>query len=65
MKVESGIRVKAFDVMHRAVEDGVNYGWRRAHKHAEAPIEMVVKNEIMTAVINSLCDYFDFIPEEE
>ncbi len=35
--VRGGIKVRAYPVLCRAVEEGVAYGWRRAHKHIDTP----------------------------
>lgn len=59
-KVSGGMRVRAYEVLHRAVEEGVGYGWRRAHKYTERPDEETIKDQIVTAVLGEVCDYFDF-----
>jgi predicted Zn-dependent protease with MMP-like domain len=52
--------VRAYTVLCRAVEDGVAYGWRRAHKHTHAPDEKTIEDQIVTGVLNEICLYFDF-----
>lgn len=52
--------VRAYTVLRRAVEDGVAYGWRRAHKHTQSPDENTIEDEIVTGVLNEICLYFDF-----
>jgi hypothetical protein len=39
--VQGGMNVRAYPVLCRAVEEGVRYGWRRAHKHTNTPDVMV------------------------
>jgi hypothetical protein len=46
-------------VLSRSIEEGVAYGWRRAHKHTEAPDEEAIRDHIVTAVLNEICEYFD------
>lgn len=58
--VTGEMRVRAYEVLHRAVEEGVTYGWRRAHKHTDTPDEETIKDQILTAVLNEISDYFDF-----
>ncbi len=58
--VTGGLRVRSYEVLRRAVEEGVAYGWRRAHKHTEAPGEDTIKDEIVSAVLNEVAEYFDF-----
>ena len=63
--VTGGMRVRAYEVFRRAVEEGVAYGWHRAHKHTDTPNEEHVKDEIVTRVLNEVCEYFDFGDVEE
>jgi hypothetical protein len=57
------MRVRAYEVLSRAVEEGVAYGWRRAHKHTDSPGEDAVQQEVVQAVLNELCEYFGFDDE--
>ena len=61
VKVE--MRVKAYNVIADAVEEGVEYGWSHAHKHTDAPSDFAIKEEITQAVLNAICERFEF-PEE-
>lgn len=54
------MKAREYDVLCRAVEDGVAYGWRRAHKHVEDPDEHTIQVEIQQAVVNTICEWFDF-----
>lgn len=58
--VRGGMRVRAYEVLHRAIEEGTNYGWRRAHKHTDAPGEDAIKDQIVNAVLSEIGEYFDF-----
>ena len=58
--VSGGMRVRAYEVLRRAIEDGAAYGWRRAHKHTATPSEETIKDEIVTGILNEVCEYFDF-----
>lgn len=58
--VTGGMRVRSYEVLTRAVEDGVNCGWRRAHKHTDMPGEEAIKEAIYNAVTNAICEYFSF-----
>lgn len=60
-----GMRVRVYQVLDRAVEDGVNAGWRRAHKHAERAGEDAIKEAIHAAVLAEICDWFAFDDEEQ
>ena len=54
------IRFRAYDLIAQAVETGVAYGWRRAHKHVDKPEEQKVQEEIESAVMGALCEIMDF-----
>ena len=43
-----------------AAEEGVTYGWRRAHKHIDTPDVESIEEQIVTAVLNEICEYFNF-----
>lgn len=61
------MHAKDYDVLQRAVEEGIAYGWRRAWKHAEQqPEEAIaeeVRNQLHEAVISSISDWFHFDDE--
>lgn len=54
------MRVRAYDVLVRAVAEGVEYGWRRAHKHTDEPGEEAIKDQVIQGVLNEACEWFDF-----
>ena len=47
-------------VLEIALEQGVNYGYNRAHKHVENPSQSAIVDEIVEQVMNSLDEWFDF-----
>lgn len=61
--VAGGMRVRAYDVLRRAIEEGVEYGWRRAHKHTDAPDTETIKDQLVTGILNEVSEYFDFDDE--
>lgn len=50
-------------VLEMAIEQGVKYGYSRAHKHVENPSEGVIIDSIVEQVMNSLDEWFDFEDE--
>ena len=62
--VRGGMKVRAYDVLRRAIEEGVEYGWRRAHKHADSPDAETIKDQLITGILNEVCEYFDFDDED-
>ena len=57
------MRVRTYEVLRRAIEDGVATGWRRAHKHTDEPTAEVVQDQIVTAILNEVCEWFAFDEE--
>lgn len=58
------MRPKTYQVLALAVEEGVKLGWQRAHKHVDNPDEHAVTQEIESAVLGSICEWFTFDDEE-
>jgi hypothetical protein len=50
------IKVNVYKVLARAVEEGVAYGWNRAHKHTDTPSAEAIKEEIENAVMNEISE---------
>jgi hypothetical protein len=47
-------------VLEIAIEQGVRYGYKRAHKHVENPSESSIIMNIEEQVMSSIYEYFDF-----
>lgn len=60
----SQMRPRTYRILELAVEDGVKYGWHRAHKHSENPSELDIASEIQNAVLNAISEWFVFDDEE-
>lgn len=54
------MKANEYLVMNQAVEDGVAYGWMRAHKHVENPTEDQIKDAIVEGVMSTICQWFMF-----
>jgi hypothetical protein len=63
--VFGAIKVRVYPALCRAVEEGVAYGWRRAHKYVDTPDEETIKERIVTAVLSEISEYFDFNDDAE
>lgn len=50
------VKLDTWAIISRAVEEGVAYGWRRAHKHTDTPTEDAVTAEIEQAVMSALSE---------
>lgn len=54
------MRPLTYAILERAVEEGVSLGWRRAHKHDDAPDEDQARDQIQTAVMGAILEVFAF-----
>jgi len=55
-----GMKVKTYDILERAVEEGIRSGYRRAFKHTENPLEEELKESIRAAVMLRISEDFTF-----
>lgn len=58
------MKVNTYKVISDAVENGIKYGWYRAHKHTDEPAEDEIKNRIQMAIMAEMIEYF-FIFDQE
>lgn len=58
------MKAREYDVLVRAVEEGAALGYRHAFKHTAAPSTEAVEEAIVLAVLNAVCEVFDFAPDE-
>ena len=54
------MKIKEYNIMEMAVSAGVEYGYNRAHKHNDSPSEGEIKEHIIKAVMNDICEWFVF-----
>jgi len=54
------VRVNLYPLLARAVEEGVAYGFRRAHKHTDNPGEGAIRQAVVDAVLGELCEILKF-----
>jgi hypothetical protein len=59
-----GLIPKTYNILTRAIEEGMNSGFRRAYKHTDAPNEEQIKENIMREIMNNICEVFSFDDEE-
>ncbi len=52
------MKVKTRVILEQAIEEGVNRGWRLAHKYVENPEEHVIIDRINDAVMSQIYEYF-------
>ena len=59
------MKPKFHKILEMAVEQGVSYGYRLAHKHIENPTEGAIIDNVVEQVMNSLDEWFDFEEEND
>lgn len=57
---DTSVRVDAYAVVARAVEEGASYGVRRAFKHTDKPEQNYIAQEVESAIMNALCEVLKF-----
>lgn len=65
LSIRADVRLRAYDLLERALEEGVAYGWRRAHKHEDNPSAEHIQEQIHNACLNALCEIMNFGDETE
>ena len=59
-KTSAKLKLKTYDIISRAVEEGIAYGYNRAYKHTDQPDESYLKEQISIAVMGALTDVIIF-----
>ena len=54
------MKAKEYNLIAQCVETGVMIGWNRARKYADDPDPETIRNAIEQAVLNEICEWFDF-----
>ena len=54
------MKPKFRNVLEMALEEGVRFGWNRAHKHNPNPDVDAAADAIVSEIMNSLDTWFDF-----
>ena len=60
MKKKQPLRLRTYEIVSRAVEEGVGYGLKRAYKYSDAPTQGSLQEHIEQAVLNALCEIIEF-----
>ena len=59
------LRVNVYEVLSRAIESGLLFGYKRAHKHTETPSEDMMLEAQRQAIMTEVCEVFSFFDDEE
>lgn len=58
------MKVKMYPLIERIVEEGIDAGYLRAHKHTDKPIEETIKHCIEQYIMQGFDEMFTFEQEE-
>ena len=58
------MKVNKYKLIEKCVEDGAAFGMDRAFKHNDAPTDEDIVNEVVAAVMQELCEWFEFDEHE-
>jgi len=56
----SGMKLRVYEVVHRAVEVGAAYGVQRAYKYEAKPNRQAIEDQVVAAVMLELHEIIDF-----
>jgi hypothetical protein len=54
------MKPKIYRVLSEAVENGIKYGWHRAHEHNDEPDQIEIKGALHNAIMFEISEYFHF-----
>ena len=58
------MKVKMYPLIERLVEEGIDAGYLRAHKHTDTPIEETIKQCIEQYIMQGFDEAFEFDQED-
>lgn len=61
----TGMKARVYPILERAVEEGLNNGWHRAHKYTEFPENEKLKEDLVHGVMGAICEVFKFDDDDE
>lgn len=54
------MKAKELRILEMCIDNGIERGWNRAHKHIEKPSPGVIKDDIALEVMNEIHEFFTF-----
>jgi hypothetical protein len=59
------MKAKTYQLIQECVENGVQLGFNRAHKHTDTPSDDELQNKIIDSVMLEICEWFTFDEEAQ
>lgn len=60
VNMKTNVKIDTYKIISRAIEEGIQYGYRRAHKYVENPDENHIVDQIYGAIMNELSEILIF-----
>lgn len=60
VKISGEIKVNTYNLLADAIEDGIGYGYDKAHEHTDTPDKETIREHIYTEIMNQITEYFVF-----
>jgi len=58
------MKAKEIAVLEKCIENGILYGWNRAHKHTDEPSEDLITYVMRDAIMHEVYEWFEFDENE-
>lgn len=59
------VKINTYEVIARAVEDGIGWGLTRAFKHTETPDRETLEDHLHREILNAICEVVIFDDSRE
>lgn len=59
------MKVKIHALLSECIERGILRGYQRSYKHTDSPNELSICENIHDAIMEDICEFFDFDDEFE
>jgi hypothetical protein len=59
------MKTNYYKIISEAIENGIDCGWNRAHKHTINPSAEHIKEQVEHYIMHNICEIFDFDNDSE
>lgn len=56
ISLSPNIKLNWYSILEKEIENGIHSGYRRAFKHTNHPDEDYIKEQILAAIMNNVCE---------
>lgn len=58
--MKNKLKMNTYAILKECIENGINRGWNKAHKHTDDPSEEYIKDQILHYIMLQVCEKFKF-----